>query len=78
LVADETSVQYACDYAGSVSVSIDGSLWARTWWNMAGDTVTEYTPPAKARLGTWDTRFEDDYSAWQAMQPTPAAVCFTC
>ena len=60
IVADETSVRYACDYAGAVSVNIEGSVWARTWWNIDGDTVTEYTPTAKARLGMWDSRFDDD------------------
>jgi hypothetical protein len=39
---------------------------------MAGDTVTEFSPAAKAQLGTWDTRFEDDYAAWLAALPPPA------
>ena len=38
-----------------------------------GDTVTEFTPAAKARFGTWDTRFDDDYALWLASQP-PALV----
>ena len=39
---------------------------------MAGDTVTEFSPAAKAQLGTWDTSFDDDYAAWLAALPPPA------
>lgn len=65
---------YTCDYLGAVSVSIHGAPFARTWWSMAGDTVTEFSPAAKAQLGTWDTRFDDDYAAWQAALPPPPPV----
>ena len=60
---------YSCDYVGAVSVLVNGSPFARTWWTMAGDTVTEFSPSAKSRMGTWDTRFEDDYAIWLAAQP---------
>ena len=40
----------------------------------ADDTVTEFTPAAKAQLGTWDTKFDDDYAAWFAALPPPAPV----
>lgn len=63
---------YSCDYTGAVSVSINGAPFARTWWTMAGDTVTEFSPAAKTQLGTWDTRFDDDYAAWLASLPPPA------
>ena len=36
---------------------------------MAGNTVTEYFPSAKTQLGSWDPRFDDDYTAWLAAQP---------
>ncbi len=62
---------YSCDYTGAVSVVIDGALFARTWWNTDGQTVTEFTPAAKAQLGTWDPQFDADYSAWLAAQPAP-------
>lgn len=66
---------YTCDYAGAVSVNIDGALWTRTWWSFDGQTVTEYTASAKASLGTWETKFDDDYAAWLAMQPPPCPDC---
>lgn len=69
----ESGPVYSCDYTGAVSVSIDGELFARTWWSMTGDTVTEFTAPAKASLGSWDTRFDDDYAAWLASVPPPAS-----
>ena len=74
----ETSVSYACDYLGAVSVSIEGALWARTWSNIGGDTVTEYAPAAKATLGIWDTRFDDDYATWLGSLPPSSPPCPTC
>jgi len=53
-----------------------GSLWTRTWWTL-GDTVTEYTDTAKASLGTWDTRFDDDLAAWRGVHP-PLPACTGC
>lgn len=69
----ESGPVYSCDYSGAVSVAINGSAFARTWWSMAGDTVTEFTSGAKAQLGSWDTRFEDDYAVWLASLPPPPA-----
>ena len=63
---------YNCQFIGAMSIRIDGSLWTRTWWSLTGDSVTEYTPAAKIRLGTWDTRFDDDYALWLATQPPPS------
>lgn len=59
----EGSRVYSCAFDGAVSVSINGSPFARTWWNMAGDTSTEFSAAAKAQLKTWDTRFDDDFAA---------------
>ena len=72
VVDGESGPIYSCDYTGAVSVSINGAPFARTWWTMAGDSVTEFSPSAKAELGTWDTRFDDDYAAWVATQPPPS------
>ena len=73
----ESGPIYSCDYTGAVSVSINGAPFARTWWTMAGDTVTEFSPAAKTQLGTWDTRFDDDYAAWLASLPPPAPAIET-
>jgi hypothetical protein len=67
-----------CEFDGAVEVSIEGALWTRTWWSLSGDSVTEYTPAAKAQLGTFDTRFDDDYARWLAMQPPDPPSCDTC
>src|SRR4051794_41076467 len=70
----ESGPSYYCDYAGAVEVNVDGVLWSRVWWSPTGDSVTEFTPAARARLGTWDTRFDDDYARWLATEvPPPAA-----
>lgn len=75
-IAGESASSYTCDYAGAVSVSINGTLWARTWWNFGGNTVTEFTAAAKASLGSWNTTFDDDYAAW-ARTGLPAAPAST-
>jgi hypothetical protein len=68
-IEGESTRFYTCAFTGAVSVSINGTPFARTWWSMAGDTVTDFSPGAKAQLGTWDTRFDDDYAAWLTAQP---------
>jgi hypothetical protein len=68
-IDNESTTIYSCDYAGVITVSIDGAPFTRTWWNMAGDSVTEYTPLAKQQLGSWDTRFDDDLAIWVASIP---------
>lgn len=78
VVDGESGPIYSCDYSGAVAVNIEGVLWARTWWSFAGDTVTEFTPAAKTQLGTWDTKFDDDYAAWLAAQPAPTQSCSSC
>jgi len=76
VVDGESAPIYSCDYTGVISVAISGTLFTRTWWSMTGDTVTEFTPEAKVQLGTWDTRFDDDYAAWVAALPPPP--CTDC
>ena len=71
IFAAEGAPIYSCDYTGAVSVSINGAPFTRTWWSMGGDTVTEFSAAAKEQLGSWDTRFDDDYVAWQATLPPP-------
>lgn len=78
VVDSESGPIYSCDYAGAVTVSINGAAFTRTWWSVAGDTVTEFTPAAKAQLGTWNPKFDDDYSLWFATLPAPATPCPTC
>ncbi len=72
IMESESGSYPVCDFSGAVSVSINGAPFARTWWSMAGGTVTEFSLAAKAQLGTWDTRFDDDYAIWIASLP-PAA-----
>jgi len=60
---------YTCDYTGAISVSVDGAPFARTWWSLDGDSVTEFSPAAKVQLGSWDQRFDDEFAAWLANRP---------
>ncbi|WP_457323868.1 hypothetical protein [Roseateles sp. P5_E11] len=64
---------YSCDYNGAISVTVQGVLFARTWWSASGDSSTEFSPAAKAQLGTWDNKFDTDYAAWLASQPVPGS-----
>ena len=59
-------------------IQIDGAPWARTWWSLGGDSVTEFLPAAKSRLGSWDSRFDDDQAARMAKLPPAAEPCPTC
>jgi hypothetical protein len=61
--------RYYCLYTGAISVTVNGALFTRTWWHPEGDSVTEFLPPAKAQLGTWDPRFDDEYALWLGEQP---------
>jgi hypothetical protein len=65
----EGSTSYTCNYNGAVSVNVNGAPFARTWWNMSGDSVTDFSPGAKAQLGRWDNRFDLEYAQWQASLP---------
>lgn len=69
----ESGPIHSCDYFGAVTVKVNGVLFTRTWWKDDGSTVTDFSPAARAQLGQWDTRFDDDYAAWLAAQPQPAA-----
>ncbi len=65
--------RYSCTYDGSITVSVVGAPFTRTWWSTSGDAVTEFYPAAKQQLGTWDRRFEDDHDAWLRRRPAPLA-----
>lgn len=69
----ESAPIYQCDYKGAISVSINGAPFSRTWWSIGGESVTEFSPGAKTQLGSWDTRFDDDYAKWLAALPPPPA-----
>jgi hypothetical protein len=73
IIDGESAPIYQCDYSGAISVSINGAPFSRTWWSFGGDSVTEFSPAAKAQLGNWDTRFDDDYAKWLAALPPPPA-----
>jgi hypothetical protein len=62
-----------CKYTGAIVVKVASTVWTRTWWTFDGDSVTEFSAAAKAQLGKWDTRFDDDYASWLAALPPPAA-----
>jgi hypothetical protein len=63
----EPGIGYTCDFAGAIEVTIAGQLWNRTWWNMTGDSVTEWSPAARSSLpaSSTDDRFDRDFQAWQ-------------
>lgn len=69
----ENSIGYECQYEGAITTVVNGAVFTRTWWRDGGDSVTEYSAAAKAQLGQWDPRFDNDYAAWLAIQPPPAA-----
>jgi hypothetical protein len=76
--SDSGIAAYWCSYDGAISVTIDGTPWLTTWWSMGNGSVTDYGPAAKAKFGTWDTKFEDDYAVWVAAHPVPVACTGDC
>lgn len=69
----EAGPSYSCDFMGVITVIINGAPFTRTWWT-EGDNVTEFSPAAKAQLGSWDPRFDADFAAWLAAQPVVPMV----
>ena len=65
----ESGPIYTCDYTVAITATIDGKRFTRTWWDMGGDTVTDFSPLAKSQLGTWDTRYDEDRAAWLRSRP---------
>lgn len=75
---EDQGTYYTCDYVAAITVNVNGAVWSRTWWSLSGqEAVTEFAPAAKAHLGSWDTRFDDDYAAWLASQSATVG-CTTC
>lgn len=70
--SDTGPVAY-CDYTGAVSVSVNGTLFSRTWWNVDGGSVTEFSRSAKTQLGGVETQFDTDYANWLSA-PAPVAT----
>jgi hypothetical protein len=68
------SAQFLCEFTGAIEVTINGQLWNRTWWNLSGDTVTEWSAAARATLpaSSTDDRFQRDFERWQQSQPPTA------
>ena len=60
----ESGPIYTCVYTGAITVTIDGKQFTRTWWDMGGDTMADFSPVAKSLLGTWGTRYDDDRMTW--------------
>lgn len=69
IIEAESGPLYSCGYQGAVTVSVAGATFARTWWSMTGDTVTEFSAAAKSQMQRWDTRFDDDLATWLASRP---------
>jgi hypothetical protein len=70
VVEEESRTTVLCDFAGAIEVTLGGQLWNRTWWNLSGDAVTEWTPAARSALpsSASDDRFDRDYAAWLDLQ----------
>lgn len=77
-VETESGTFYLCDYAGAITVIVNGAPWSRTWWAFNLDSVTEFSQAAKLQLGTWSTRFDDEYAAWLASNPPSLPPCTLC
>jgi hypothetical protein len=70
VVEQESTSTTVCSFAGAIEVTLGGQLWNRTWWNLSGDSVTEWTPAARSAVphAIADDRFDRDYAAWLEIQ----------
>lgn len=67
---------WSCPFVGAIELVVAGQPWNRTWWDMAGNTVTEWFAAGRSATAhaAQDNRFERDYEAWrlrQGEQPVP-------
>lgn len=66
---------YTCRCNGVINVWVAGKLWSRVWWAADGDTATEYSEEARARLGaSIDPKFDADLAAYRATQGARTTV----
>jgi len=70
----ESGTRPECLYDGAITVRVDGQRFTRTWWSKSGDAVTDFSPVAKSRLGSWDPRFDREYASWLDAPPASAPV----
>ena len=74
-VPDSDGGSATCLANGVVRVRINGTPWSHIWWDMAGETATEYSAEARARLGSAvDRKFDLDYATWRESQDRAAFV----
>jgi hypothetical protein len=76
VVEDERFSNIVCSFAGAIEVTLGGQLWNRTWWNLSGDVVTEWTAAARSAVpqAAADDRFDRDYEAWLEVQRRTAEL----
>ena len=74
---DGTFTGYVCNLNGVIDVTVKGQLWSKTYWDGAGNSITEYTAAAKTQLGdgNYDTAFDEAMAAWRQ---TPAFEAWNC
>lgn len=68
-----------CRMAGSVDIGMGGQLLMQVWFTDGTWTSTWYSDQARTMFGAWiDPRYDTDYFAWLATQPTPGTESPTC
>ena len=74
---DGTFTGYVCNLSGVIEVTVNGALWSKTYWDSAGNSITEYTATAKTQLGAgnYDTAFDEAMDSWRQ---TPAFEAWNC
>jgi hypothetical protein len=59
---------YGCRYAGMIAVRMNGELWSKTYWNMAGGSVTELSAYAQSFGRVPGMRWPADSRSYQTAQ----------
>jgi len=64
---DDECGRRMCRYSGVIDIRADGKHINRVWWDMSGNTVTEWLADGKKMVPDQiDNQFDADHAEWEA------------
>jgi len=66
---------YSCKYSAMIPVTVNGQWWSTTYWNVGGQSVTQWSPYALSVGGMpQSSEWSADLQAYQLTEAAPAAA----
>ena len=66
---------YSCRYSAMIPVTVNGQWWSTTYWNVGGQSVTQWSPYALSVGGMpQSSQWSADLQAYQASEAAQAAA----